>query len=129
MRCLLVPSLYKHTENVQPCDYQVRAKDSGSLSAVKKSLGSGDALKNKINQALAARGLKESTGASDPVVVTGVTVRLFLVLFRVCCGTGHAPVSGKLLSTVSQSACAATSLTTVSVSRRQARRTRAPASP
>ena len=48
---------------------QIRAKDESGVSALTDALGSGDSLKNKLNQALNAQGLEPSTGVSPPQVV------------------------------------------------------------
>ena len=47
---------------------QIRAKDEAGVSALADTLGSGDALKSKLNQALEAQGLEPSTGVSNPQV-------------------------------------------------------------
>lgn len=46
---------------------KILAKDAAGVTALKSTLGSGDALKSKINAALKANGLSESTGVTDPV--------------------------------------------------------------
>ena len=45
----------------------ITASDSAGVDKFASALGDGDALKNKINKALVAQGLKESTGVSNPV--------------------------------------------------------------
>ena len=47
---------------------QIRAKDAAGVKALANTLGSGDALKTKLNKNLEAKGIKASTGVSDPVV-------------------------------------------------------------
>jgi hypothetical protein len=47
---------------------QIRAKDAAGVQALANTLGSGDALKTKLNKNLEAKGIKASTGVSDPVV-------------------------------------------------------------
>jgi len=46
---------------------KVLAKDAAGVTALKSTLGSGDALKSNINAALKANGLSESTGVTDPM--------------------------------------------------------------
>lgn len=54
---------------------QIRAKDESGVSALTDALGSGDDLKNKLNQELVAQGLEQSTGVTDPQVAqVGVCV-------------------------------------------------------
>jgi len=48
---------------------QIRAKDEAGITALSDALGSGDALKTKINSALNAQGLDESTGVTAPTKV------------------------------------------------------------
>jgi len=50
---------------------KIRAKDSAGVQALTNMLGSGDALKTKLNSNLEAKGLKASTGVSTPVVSDG----------------------------------------------------------
>lgn len=50
---------------------QIRTQDASAMSEVSSALGSGDALKSKINTALKAEGLRESSGVS-PVAVSPV---------------------------------------------------------
>ena len=47
-------------------DTTVRAKDEAGQVAASTALGSGDALKNKLNAQLKARGVAESTGVTSP---------------------------------------------------------------
>ena len=47
---------------------QIRAADSAGADKLVSTLGTGDALKNKINTELTAVGLPESTGVSTPVI-------------------------------------------------------------
>ena len=56
---------------------QIRAKDEAGITALSDALGSGDALKTKINSALNAQGLDESTGVTTPtkVVINNVSPR------------------------------------------------------
>ena len=49
---------------------KIRASDSAGADKLASALGEGDAVKNKINKALVAQGLKESTGVSNPVKTT-----------------------------------------------------------
>ena len=49
----------------------IRSVDEAGLDALSTTLGTGDALKNKINSELRAMGLKEATAISDPVKQTG----------------------------------------------------------
>ena len=50
---------------------KILAKDAASVTTMKSTLGSGDALKTKLNTALKNEGLKESTGVTAPA--TGST--------------------------------------------------------
>ena len=50
---------------------KILAKDAASVTTLKSTLGSGDALKTKLNTALKNEGLKESTGVTAPA--TGST--------------------------------------------------------
>ena len=43
---------------------QIRASDAAGINAIKTTLGSGDALKTKLNTALAAEGLEDATTVS-----------------------------------------------------------------
>jgi len=45
---------------------KIRAKDESGMTALSEALGSGDALKTKINSALDAQGLPASTGVTAP---------------------------------------------------------------
>jgi len=47
---------------------QIRAKDAAGVQVLANTLGSGDALKTKLNKNLEAKGMKASTGVSNPVV-------------------------------------------------------------
>jgi len=49
----------------------IRSLDEAGLDTLSTTLGTGDALKNKINSELRAMGLKEATAISDPVKQTG----------------------------------------------------------
>ena len=46
---------------------QIRATDSASVNALLSTMGTGDALKNKLNAKLAAQGLKPAIGVTNPV--------------------------------------------------------------
>ena len=50
---------------------KILAKDAAAVATMKSTLGSGDALKTKLNTALKKEGLKESTGVTAPA--TGST--------------------------------------------------------
>ena len=50
---------------------KILAKDAAAVATIKTTLGSGDALKTKLNTALKKEGLKESTGVTAPA--TGST--------------------------------------------------------
>ena len=50
---------------------KILAKDAAAVDTMKTTLGSGDALKTKLNTALKKEGLKESTGVTAPA--TGST--------------------------------------------------------
>ena len=54
-----------------PKRWRFLAKDAASVTTLKSTLGSGDALKTKLNTALKNEGLKESTGVTAPA--TGST--------------------------------------------------------
>jgi len=60
---------------------KILAKDAAGVAALKSTLGSGDSLKSKINAALKAEGLSESTGVTDAmtgeVLDSGATRRDF----------------------------------------------------
>ena len=49
----------------------IRASSADGVKSLKSALGSGDALKNKINKELEAQGLAKSTGVSEGVSKTG----------------------------------------------------------
>mmetsp|Transcript_11625 Transcript_11625/g.18525 ORF Transcript_11625/g.18525 Transcript_11625/m.18525 type:complete len:674 (+) Transcript_11625:120-2141(+) len=51
---------------------KILAKDAAGVTALKTTLGSGDNLKSKINAALKANGLSESTGVTDPMTGEGL---------------------------------------------------------
>ena len=46
---------------------KIRAKDAAAVTTMTSTLGSGDALKTKLNAALKKEGLKETTGVTAPV--------------------------------------------------------------
>ena len=48
---------------------KILAKDAAAVTTMKSTLGSGAALKTKLNAALKSEGLKESTGVTAPVTV------------------------------------------------------------
>ena len=50
---------------------KIRASSADGVKSLKSALGSGDALKNKINKELEAQGLAKSTGVSEGVSKTG----------------------------------------------------------
>ena len=50
---------------------KIRASSADGVKSLKSALGSGDALKNKINKELEAQGLAKSTGVSEGVSETG----------------------------------------------------------
>ena len=49
---------------------KIRANDATAVTTMTSTLGSGDALKTKLNAALKSEGLKESTGVTAPVTGT-----------------------------------------------------------
>ena len=49
---------------------KILAKDAAAVTTMKSTLGSGAALKTKLNAALKSEGLKESTGVTAPVTGT-----------------------------------------------------------
>ena len=54
---------------------KILAKDAAAVATMKSTLGSGDALKTKLNTALKKEGLKESTGVTAPVTGTSAAAR------------------------------------------------------
>ena len=62
---------------------KIRAKDAAAVTTMASTLGSGDALKTKLNAALKKEGLKESTGVTAPVTgsagATHVTASMMLL--------------------------------------------------
>ena len=54
---------------------KILAKDAAAVATIKSTLGSGDALKTKLNTALKKEGLKESTGVTAPVTGTSAAAR------------------------------------------------------
>ena len=54
---------------------KILAKDAAAVTTMKSTLGSGDALKAKINSALTKEGLKETTGVTAPVTGTSAAAR------------------------------------------------------
>ncbi len=57
---------------VQP---KILAKDAAAVTTMKSTLGSGDALKTKLNTAFNNKGLKESTGVTAPLTGTPAAAR------------------------------------------------------
>ena len=55
---------------------KIRAKDAAAVTTMTSTLGSGDALKTKLNAALKKEGLKESTGVTAPVTGSAGTARV-----------------------------------------------------
>ena len=53
----------------------ILAKDAATVTTMQSTLGSGDALKTKLNTALKSEGLKESTGVTAPVTGTSAAAR------------------------------------------------------
>jgi len=53
----------------------ILAKDAAAVTTMQSTLGSGDALKTKLNTALKSEGLKESTGVTAPVTGTSAAAR------------------------------------------------------
>ena len=45
---------------------QIRAKDESGMSSLTSTLGSGDALKDKLNKELTSAGLEEATAMTNP---------------------------------------------------------------
>ena len=45
---------------------QIRAKDESGMNSLTSTLGSGDALKNKLNTELTSAGLEEATAMTNP---------------------------------------------------------------
>jgi len=54
-------------------DTKIRAKDAAGADKLASTLGSGEALKTKINAELTKQGLKESTGVTDPYKFSPLT--------------------------------------------------------
>jgi hypothetical protein len=86
-------------------DTTVRAKDAAGQAAASSALGSGDALKNKLNAQLKARGVAESTGVTSPQVLNPapatVTAATSAAAMR-SCGKCLAVASGTFPCTAQQ---------------------------
>jgi len=66
---VMILSITEGSRRAGSIDIQTKilAKDAAGVEALKSTLGSGDVLKSKINAALKANGLSESTGVTDPM--------------------------------------------------------------